>query len=239
MHRTQAGKINVRSASLQAPTNYYSIKQKGSESLNEYKDPLTAAIERIRSTDSDEVPSDADQARKFTTSLDPRRFKRLIMDCELTDIKYEATLASALQQASAEKILKGDILVPSDQMISTGGNIAGTAVGDNGELKLSRKERIMIMNFRRDTNKPNQPDNDDDVNIRYSNGGGPKRSRDDNLAIYANSKKQRYDKYSNNNRHNANNKTDKDRECVICKMNYHSTHECIHLSAVQATEAQT
>ena len=80
MHRTQAGKINVRSASLQVLTNYYSIKQKGSESLNEYKNRLTAAIERIRSADSDEVPSDADQARKFTTSLDPRRFNRLIMD---------------------------------------------------------------------------------------------------------------------------------------------------------------
>jgi hypothetical protein len=114
VHRTQAGKINVRSASLQVLTNYYSIKQKGSESLNEYKNRLTAAIERIRSADSDEVPSDADQARKFTTSLDPRRFNRLIMDCELTETKYEATLASALQQASAEKILKGDILVPSE-----------------------------------------------------------------------------------------------------------------------------
>ena len=239
VHRTQAGKINVRSASLQALTNYYSIKQKGSESLNEYKDRLTAAIERIRSADSDEVPSDADQARKFTTSLDPRRFNRLIMDCELTETKYEATLASALQQASAEKILKGDILVPSDQMIPTGGNIAGAAVGDNGEFKVSRKERKMIMNFRRDTNKPNQSDNDDDANTRHSNGGGPKRGRDDNLVNYTNSKKQRYDKYSNGNRQNANNKNDKDRECVICKMNNHSTHECRHLSAVQATVAQT
>jgi hypothetical protein len=137
---------------LQALTNYYSIKQKGSEFLNEYKDRLTTAIERIRSADSDEVPSDADQARKFTTSLDPRR---LIMDCELTETKYEATLASALQQASAEKILKGDILVPSDQMIATGGNIAGAAVGDNGEFKVSRKEGKLIMNFRRETNKPN------------------------------------------------------------------------------------
>ena len=135
-------------------TNYYSIKQKGSEFLNEYKDRLTTAIERIRSADSDEVPSDANQARKFTTSLDPRKFHRLIMDCELTETKYEATLASALQQASAEKILKGDILVPSDQMIVTGGNIAGAAVGDNGEFKVSRKEGKLIMNFRRETNKP-------------------------------------------------------------------------------------
>ncbi len=77
------------------------------------------------------------------------------MDCELTETKYEATLASALQQASAEKILKGDILVPSDQMIATGGNIAGAAVGDNGEFKVSRKEGKLIMNFRRETNKPN------------------------------------------------------------------------------------
>jgi hypothetical protein len=238
VHRTQAGKINVRSASLQALTNYYSIKQKSSESLNEYKDRLTAAVERIRSADPDQVPLAADQARKFTTSLDPRRFNRLIMDCELDETKYEETLAAALQQASAEKILKGDILVPSDQMIHTGGNIAGAAVGDNGEFKLSRKERKMIMNFRRDTNKPNQPDNDDDSNTRSSGGGGQKRGRDDNLVNYTNSKKQRYDKYSNGNRNNANNKNDKDRECVICKMNNHWTHECRHLSAVQATIAQ-
>ena len=42
-----------------------------------------------------------------------------------------------------------------------------------------------------------------------------------------------------NTRQNVNNKNDKDRECVICKMNNHSTHECRHLSAVQATVAQT
>eukprot|EP01036_Dinobryon_divergens_P054730 gene54730-73130_t len=96
----------------------------------------------------------------------------------------------------------------------------------------------MIMNFRRDTNKPNQPDNDDEVNTRYSGGGAPKRGREDNLVNYANSKKQRYDKYSNGNHNNGNNKNDKDRECVICKMNNHWTHECRHLSAVQATVAQ-
>ena len=72
-------------------------------------------------------------------------------------------------------------------MIPTGGNIAGAAVGDNGEFNVSRKERKMIMNFRRETNKPNQPDNDDDVNTRYSNGGGLKRGHDDNLVNYANS----------------------------------------------------
>jgi hypothetical protein len=32
------------------------------------------------------------------------------MDCELDETNYEETLAAALQQASAEKILKGDIL---------------------------------------------------------------------------------------------------------------------------------
>ena len=93
--------------------NYYSIKQKSSESLNEYKDRLTAAVERIRSADPDQVPLAADQARKFTTSLDSRRFNRLIMDCELDETKYEETLAAALQQAS----------VVSDQMIHTGGNM--------------------------------------------------------------------------------------------------------------------
>ena len=237
VHRTQAGKINIKSAALQALTNYYSLKQKSSESLHEFKDRLTAAVERIRSADPDAVPKDADQARKFTTVLDPRRFNRLILDCELNEAKYEANLAAALQQASAEKILKGDILVSSDQMIPTGGNIAGAAVGDNGEFKLSRKERKLIMNFRRDTNKPNQPDADDDVENRHSSGGGQKRGRDDNLVNYSNSKKQRYDKYSNGNR-NKDNKNDKDRECVLCKMNNHWTHECRHLSAVQATVAQ-
>ena len=45
--------------------------------------------------------------------------------------------------------LRSNILVPSDdQMIHTGENIiAGAAVGENGELKLSRKERKMIINF--------------------------------------------------------------------------------------------
>ena len=48
VHRTQAGKIKVPGASLQAPlTNYYSLKkQKSSESLNEYKDRLTTAVDR-------------------------------------------------------------------------------------------------------------------------------------------------------------------------------------------------
>ena len=83
-------------------------------------------------------------------------------------------------------------------MIHTGGNIiAGATVGENGELKLSRKERKMIINFRRNRNKPNQPDNDD--NRSSSGGGSQKRGRDDNLVNYANSKKQRYDKYSNGN----------------------------------------
>ena len=70
VHRTQAGKINkVPSASLQAPltTNYYSIKQKSSESLNEYKDHLTTAVERIRS-------ADPDSSKIHSTLLDPRRF---------------------------------------------------------------------------------------------------------------------------------------------------------------------
>ena len=127
---------------------------------------MTAAVERIRFADPDQVPLAADQAQKFTTSLDSRRFNRLIMDCELDETKYEETLVAALQQASVEKILKGDILVPSDQMIHTGGNIASATVGDNGEFKVSRKERKMVMNFLRDTNKPNQSNNDDDSYTR-------------------------------------------------------------------------
>jgi hypothetical protein len=42
-----------------------------------------------------------------------------------------------------------------------------------------------------------------------------------------------------NTRQNVNNKNDKDQECVICKMNNHSTHECRDLSAVQVTVMQT
>jgi hypothetical protein len=64
VHRTQAGKIKVPSASLQAPLT--TIKQKSSESLSEYKDHLTTAVERIRSADPDHVLLAADQARKFT-----------------------------------------------------------------------------------------------------------------------------------------------------------------------------
>ena len=231
VHRTQAGKINVRSAALQALTNYYSIKQKSSESLVEYKDRLTAAVERIRSAESTSVPSEADQARKFTTCLDARRFNRLIMDCEINENKYESNLAAALQQASTEKILKGDTLVPSDQMIPTGGHIAGTTIGDNGEFKLSRKERKMIMNFRQ-SNKPNQPDADDDGDSRYP-GGNQKRGRSDNLANYTNSKKPRYENTRKEN------KNEKEKECVICKMNNHWTHECRHLSTAQQSVAQT
>ena len=80
VHRTQAGKINTVNAALQALTNYYAIKQKPTETLVEYKDRITAAVERIRTADNTAVPTDLHQARKFTTSLDPRRFNRFIMD---------------------------------------------------------------------------------------------------------------------------------------------------------------
>jgi hypothetical protein len=48
VHRTQAGKLNVADASLDALTNYYTIKQKESENIVQFKDRLLAAVENIR-----------------------------------------------------------------------------------------------------------------------------------------------------------------------------------------------
>ena len=137
------------------------------------------------------------------------------MDCEINEKKYEANIAAALQQASTEKVLKGDTLVPSDQMISSGGQIAGgAAVDQNVDFKLSRKDR----------------ETDDDGND--DNHGKKKRSREEymsaiiksrittNLIIIVTTKKI----------------SDKDRECVICKMmNNHWTHDCKYLSQAQGS----
>ena len=71
VHRTQAGKLNVADASLDALTNYYTIKQKESENIVQFKDRLLAAIERIRTVDDAKTPPEEEQARKFTKSLDP------------------------------------------------------------------------------------------------------------------------------------------------------------------------
>eukprot|EP01035_Chromulina_nebulosa_P014478 gene14478-19161_t len=60
VHRTQAGKINTSDASsLDALTNYYTIKQKDKENIVQFKDRmLAAAVERIRSIDPAKAPSE-------------------------------------------------------------------------------------------------------------------------------------------------------------------------------------
>jgi len=248
VHRTQAGKINSQDASLDALTNYYTIKQKENETLIQYKDRLVAAVERIRSADPDKLPNDEDQARKFTKSLDPRRFHRLMNDCEEDPTKYEMSVAGALQQASNHKVLntRTNELVISDQMITTGSgsHIAGAAMGEQGgeQFHLSRKEKKLIMSFRNSKQQSNQPDGDDDVNPggrkrgrqqeNYANfAGGGKRSR------YNNDKP--YDRNNNRYNNNKNNRDDKEKQCVICKMNNHWTHECRNLPAAQEAVAQS
>ena len=106
VHRTQAGKLNTADASLDALTSYYTIKQKENENIVQFKDRLLAAVERIESVDPTKAPPEDEQARKFTKSLDPRKFNRLILECEQNESKYEKTLAGALQQASLEKTLR-------------------------------------------------------------------------------------------------------------------------------------
>ena len=93
VHRTQAGKLNVADASLDALTNYYTIKQKESENIVQFKDRLLAAIERVRTVDDAKTPPEEEQTRKFTKSLDPRKFNRLILElCEQNEeAKYEKT----------------------------------------------------------------------------------------------------------------------------------------------------
>ena len=240
VHRTQAGKINTSDASLDALTNYYTIKQKDKENIVQFKDRLLAAVERIRSVDDTKTPPEEEQARKFTKSLDPRKFNRLILECEQNEAKYEKTLAGALQQASSEKRLEGNSLVPCDQMILSGGHFAGAAVGDNeDQVKLSRKEKRIIMTMRKER-QPNQSDGDDDTDGRHQRG--QKRGRDDLTVNYAGGKKPRYDKppYDRNKDRNNNryNRDDRDRKCVICNMNNHSTSECRNLSTAQDAVSQ-
>jgi hypothetical protein len=236
VHRTQAGKLNTADASLDALTSYYTIKQKENENIVQFKDRLLAAVERIESVDPTKAPPEDEQARKFTKSLDPRKFNRLILECEQNESKYEKTLAGALQQASLEKRLEGHSLVPCDQMIKTGGHFAGATLGDNNSdpIKLSRAEQRLIMNIRKEK-QPNQSDGDDESNSRQPRGH--KRGRDDLTANYAGGKKPRYDK-SGYDRNRYNNFNDKDKKCVICNMNNHSTSECRNLTTAQNAVTQ-
>lgn len=240
VHRTQAGKLNVADASLDALTNYYTIKQKESENIVQFKDRLLAAVERIKTVDPTKAPPEQEQARKFTKSLDPRKFNRLILECEQNESKYEKTLAAALQQASLEKRLEGHTLVPCDQMVRTGGHFAGATAGEHGEpIKLSRKEQKIIMNIRRER-QPYPTEGDDESDSRHPRG--QKRGRDDFTAGYTSGKRSRYDKpsydRSKDNRDNRYNSHDKSRKCVICNMNNHSTDECRNLTTAQDAVTQ-
>lgn len=237
VHRTQAGKLNVADASLDALTNYYTIKQKESENIVQFKDRLLAAVERIKTVDSTKAPPEEEQARKFTKSLDPRKFNRLILECEQNEAKYEKTLAGALQQASLEKRLEGHTLVPCDQMVKTGGHFAGAAtLGENGEpIKLSRREKQLIMSIRKER-QPYPTDGDDE---RDRTPRGQKRERDDYTAAYTGGKKPRYEKPGyDRNRDNRYPNNDKGRKCVICNMNNHSTNECRNLTTAQDAVTQ-
>ncbi len=236
VHRTQAGKLNTADTSLDALTSYYTIKQKENEKIVQFKDRLLAAVERIESVDLAKAPPEDEQARKFTKSLDPRKFDRLILKYEQNESKYEKTLAGALQQASLEKRLEGHSLVLCDQMIKTGEYFAGATLGDNSgdPIKLSRTEQRLIMNIRKEK-QPNQSDGDDESNSRQSRG--QKRGRDDLTANYAGGKKPRYDK-SGYDRNRYNNFNDKDTKCVICNMNNHSTSECRNLTTAQNAVTQ-
>ena len=108
--------------------------------------------------------------------------RRLILECEQNEAKYEKTLAGALQQASLEKRLEGHTLVPCDQMINTGGHFAGAMLGDNGEhIKLSRREQKIIMNIRKER-QPYPTEDDDESESRQSRG--QKRGRDEDSWLY-------------------------------------------------------
>jgi hypothetical protein len=121
-------------------------------------------------------------------------------------------------------------------MIKTGGHIAGATLGDNSgdPIKLSRAEQRLIMNIRKER-QPNQSDGDDESNSRQPRGH--KRGRDDLTANYAGGKKPRYDK-SGYDRNRYNNFNDKDKKCVICNMNNHSTSECRNLTTAQNAVTQ-
>ena len=162
--------MSLMHRSLDALTNYYTIKQKESENIVQFKDGLLAVVERVKTADPTKAPPEEEQARKFTTSLDPRKFNRLILECEQNESKYEKTLAGALQQASLEKRLEGHTLVPCDQMIKTGGHFAGAMLFDNGEhIKLSRREHKIIMNIRKER-QPDPTEGDDESESRQSRG---------------------------------------------------------------------
>ena len=86
------------------------------------------------------------------------------------------------------------------------------------------------MNIRKEKH-PNLPsDGDDESNSRQPKG--QKRERDDLTVNYAGGKKPRYDK-SGYDRNRYNNFNDKDKKCVICNMNNHSTSECRNLTTAQ------
>ena len=240
VHRTQAGKLNVADASLDALTNYYTIKQKESENIVQFKDRLLAAVERIKTVDPTKAPPEAEQARKFTKSLDPRKFNRLILECEQNEAKYEKTLAGALQQASLEKRLEGHSLVPCDQMIKTGGHFAGITLGDNGDpIKLSRKEQRIIFNLRKER-QPYQSEAGEETNSRQPQGH--KRGRDEFTVNYTGNKRPRYDKpgygRSREHRDDTSQNDDKGRKCIICNMNNHWTNQCRNLTTAQDAVAQ-
>jgi len=235
VHRTQAGKLNVADASLDALTNYYTIKQKETENIVQFKDRLLAAVERVKTADPTKAPPEEEQARKFTKSLDPRKFNRLILECEQNEAKYEKTLAGALQQASLEKRLEGHTLVPCDQMIKTGGHFAGATLSESGEtIKLSRREQKIIMNIRKER-QPYPTEGDDESESRQPRG--QKRGRDDLTANYAGRKKPRYDR-SGYERNKYQTSIDREKKCVICNMNNHSTSECRNLTTAQNAVTQ-
>ena len=205
------------------------------------KDRLLAAIERIRTVDDTKTPPEEEQAQKFTKSLDPRKFNRLILECEQNEAKYEKTLAGALQQANLEKRLEGHTLVPCDQMVRTGGHFAGATLGDKGEpIKLSRKEQKIIMNIRKERQPHHSTEGDDESDSRHSRR--QKRGRDDYTAGYTGGKRPRYEKPSyhrnNDDRDHRYNSHDKGKKCIICNMNNHSTDECRNLTTAQDAVTQ-
>jgi hypothetical protein len=170
--------------------------------------------------------------------LDPRKFNRLILECEQNESKYEKTLAGALQQASLEKRLEGHSLVLCDQIIKTGRHFAGATLGDNNSgdpIKLSRAVQQIITNIRKERHPNLMSDGDDESNSRKSRGH--KRGRDDLTANYAGGKKPRYDK-SGYDRNRYNNFNNKDKKCVICNMNNYSTSECRNLKTAQNAVTQ-
>ena len=63
------------------------------------------------------------------------------------------------------------------------------------------------------------------------NHGKKKRSREEYMSNYGNNKKPNYDK-SHHDSYHKENKSDKDRECVICKMNNHWESSLINLIAL-------